>query len=103
MEKQFWIEKAWGESVDNANLDDVKVAIKETRDMDDEHGAFWIQVDDSDHVLEVHKDLKVFFMLNDNPDEQITRKVNSWAEIERLYDLFFKGNYGQIERELKEG
>jgi hypothetical protein len=42
METPFWVEKTWGDHVENATMDDVRVAIKETLDMDDEHGEFWV-------------------------------------------------------------
>ena len=41
MTTNIWIEKGWGDSVENATFDDIKSAIEETIRMDEEHGAFW--------------------------------------------------------------
>jgi hypothetical protein len=92
----FWIEKAWGASVDNATMEDIHVAIQETITMDDEHGAFWVGHNDNDNVLEVHKDLQVFYSSNDNPDEQLKTQLNTWDEIQNLYKLFLESDFEQI-------
>ena len=102
MTTEFWIEKAWGDSVDNATMDDIKVAIRETLDMDDEHGAFWVGNSDNDYVMEMHKDLMLFFNTSDNPHDQIAVRLNSWTEVENLYRLFLDNNYKQVEREIKQ-
>jgi hypothetical protein len=104
MTTNFWIEKAWGDSVDNATMDDIKVAIRETTEMDDEHGAFWVGNNDSDnhYIMEIRKDLMLFFNINDNPKDQLAVRLHSWAEVESLYRLFLDNHYEQIEREIKQ-
>ncbi|GAB4020041.1 hypothetical protein [Spirosoma koreense] len=52
-----YLEKAWGDSIEDATIDDVRVAIDEIQQMDEEHGAFWIGSDDGENTLEVNKDL----------------------------------------------
>lgn len=37
MTTNIWIEKGWGDSVENATFDDIKSAIEETIRMDEEH------------------------------------------------------------------
>lgn len=101
MTTEFWIENAWGDSVDNATIDDIKVAIQETLKMDDEHGAFWVGNNDNEFVMEIHKDLKLFFATNDKSDEQITTKLHSWAEVEKFYQLFLDNRYEEIEKEIR--
>lgn len=96
METPFWIEKAWGDHVDNATMVDIRVAIKETINMDDEHGAFWIGHNENENVLEIHKDLEIFYAFNDNLDDQLKTKLDSWQEVENLYEQFLNDNYGQI-------
>ncbi|MBL0013387.1 MAG: hypothetical protein IPP30_06380 [Flavobacterium sp.] len=73
METPFWIEKAWGDQVENATMDDVRVAIQETLNMDDEHAAFWVGHYENENALEVHKDLEIFYVSGDN---QTTSKRN---------------------------
>lgn len=101
MTTEFWIEKAWGDSVENATIADIKVAIQEILKMDDEHGGFWVGNNENEFVMEIHKDLKLFFVANDKPDEQITAKLNSWAEAEKFYQLFLDNRYEQIEEEIR--
>lgn len=98
----FWIEKGWGDQVDNVTIDDIKIAIQETINMDDEHGAFWSGSYDNEYVMEIHKDLNLFFVMGDNPNDQMTKKLSSWIEVERLYQLFINSNYEQIKIELTE-
>jgi hypothetical protein len=96
MRTPFWIEKAWGGSVDNATFDDIKVAIQETINMDDEHGAFCGGHMENENVLEVHKDLLVFYVYNNNPEDQMRTKLNSCEEVESLYRLFFNSSFDEI-------
>lgn len=102
MTTQFWIEKAWGDSVDNATINDIKVAIQETINMDYEHGAFWVGHMENESVLETHKDLKVFYVYNDKPEDQLKTKLNSWEDVENLYTLFFDKRFEQIEQIFNE-
>lgn len=101
MTTNFWIEKAWGDSVDNATMADIKTAIQETIKMDDEHGAFWVGNMDNEFVMEIHKDLKLFFVTNSNPEDQLSTRLTSWTEVERFYKLFLDNEYKQIETELR--
>ena len=64
---ESYLEKAWGDSVDNPKLKDIKTAIHETQKMDDEHGAFWVSVfdeNDIEVVLEVSKNLRITLILD---------------------------------------
>ncbi len=101
MTTNFYIEKAWGDSVDNATMDDIKIAIQETVKMDDEHGAFWVGNMDNEFVMEIHKDLKLFFTTNDNLEDQLSTNITSWTEAERFYKLFLDNEYEKIETELR--
>lgn len=63
MTTNIWIEKGWGDSVENATFDDIKSAIEETIRMDEEHGAFWVGHMENEFVLEVHKNLDLFLFM----------------------------------------
>jgi hypothetical protein len=102
MTEKFWIEKGWGDQVDNVTIDDIKIAIQETINMDDEHGAFWSGNYDNEYILEIHKDLSLFFVMGEDPSDQMRKKLSSWTEVERLYQLFINSNYEQIKIELTE-
>lgn len=36
-----YLQRAWSDGVNNINIEDVKIAIEELKEMDDEHGAIW--------------------------------------------------------------
>jgi hypothetical protein len=102
MKTPFGIEKAWGDHLDNATADDVKVAIRETIGMDEEHGAFWVTNYENENVLEVHKNMEVFYVSGENLEEQFKTKLNSWQEVEYLYEQFLEGNYEHVKRFIEE-
>lgn len=101
MTTSFWIEKAWGGQVDSATINDIMVAINETINMDDEHGAFWVGHSENERVLEVHKGLDIFYMPSNNLDDQLKTKLNSWQEVEYLYRQFLDEKYEQITTFIK--
>lgn len=48
-----YIQYATGYQKDNIDLSDIKRAIKDAQEMDDEHGAFWASViTDDENVIE---------------------------------------------------
>ena len=81
---ETFLEKAWGESLEEIEITDVKKAIVEVQHMDDEHGAFWVGWDE--YVLESNKDLSVIAVFEDT-GTQIKVKAQNWTEIENLYRL----------------
>ena len=98
MKTPFWIEKAWGDQVENATMDDLRNAIRETINMDEEHGAFWVGHYENENVLEVHKNMEIFYVFSDNLNEQLRAKLNSWKDVEFLYQQFFDDNYDQVKK-----
>ena len=98
---ETYLQKAWGDSLENVSINDVRNAIYETQHMDDEHGAFWVGLFNSnENVLEVHKDLTIIGVFEDSPDEQIKRKGKSWEEIESLYCLLLEGHLNKLKQTL---
>ncbi|MFM8742187.1 MAG: hypothetical protein ACKODM_02510, partial [Cytophagales bacterium] len=53
------------------------------------------------YTMEIHKDLKLFFNPNSNPNDQITTHLNSREEVEKLYLMFMDNRYENIELELR--
>lgn len=100
METNFWIEKGWGDSVENATFKDIEIAIEETINMDEEHGAFWAGNMENKNVLEVHKGLKIFFISEEYPNEQKVQQLNSWNDVKRLFRLLFNEDYAQLNKEF---
>ncbi|WP_299229720.1 hypothetical protein [uncultured Psychroserpens sp.] len=101
---ESFLEKAWGDSVDNPKIEDIEVAIKETQEMDDEHGAFWVGVfgeDDKEIVLEVSKYLTQTLILdpeNSNPEtfNEKRSRAENWEEILQNFKLLLNGEIDEI-------
>jgi len=56
-----YLQRAWSDAMDNVNIEDIKVAIEELKEMDDEHGAIWVSVIKNDeNIIEVEKDLTTY-------------------------------------------
>jgi hypothetical protein len=92
-----YLEKAWGDSIENVVMKDVRTAINETQLMDDEHGAFWVVLEnEGPNVLEVSKDLGVIGVFEDDPDIQIKIQAKSWDEIEIFYQILLEGNIQEL-------
>lgn len=101
MTTNIWIEKGWGDSVENATFDDIKSAIEETIRMDEEHGAFWVGHMENEFVLEVHKNLDLFFVYGENQDEQIQTKLDNWEDVKHFFKLYFDKEFEKLKTEIE--
>lgn len=92
---ESFLEKAWGDSIDNPSLQDIKNTISETQEMDFEHGAFWVGIfgeNGEEEVLEVDKNLEITLILVSNNPIELKKTADSWSSIERTYEKFLSGN-----------
>lgn len=101
MKTNIWIEKGWGDAVENATFDDIKSAIEEAIRMDEEHGAFWVGHMESEFVLEVHKNLDLIFVYGENQDEQIQTKLDNWEEVKHFFKLYFDNDFEKLKAEIE--
>jgi hypothetical protein len=102
--KEIYLQTLWGDSTDNATLEDVQIAISKLKKMDDEHAAFWVGIENGgESILEIHKDLTIIAMFEDDPKKEITKQGIDWKEIENLYRLFLNGELSEVKALLKEG
>lgn len=101
MTTNIWIEKDWGDSVENAIFDDIKTAIAETVQMDEEHGAFWVGHMENEFVLEVHKNFDLFFVYGENQDEQIQTKLDNWDDVQHFFQLYFDSEFERLKNEIE--
>jgi hypothetical protein len=101
MTTEFWIEKAWGDSTRNASFDDIKTAINETIKMDEEHGAFWVGHPEEEYVLEIHKNLDLFFIYGENQEEQLQTKLDSWMDVQHFFQLYFDREFERLKNEIQ--
>lgn len=103
---ESYLEKAWGDSVDNPKLEDIKTAITETQKIDDEHGAFWVGVfdeNDKEIVLEVSKSLRLTLILDpENLDpgkfNEMKSKAANWKAVFGKYGLLLDGKVEELKK-----
>lgn len=100
--KETYLQKAWGDNLENVTIEDVQKAIAETKKMDDAHGAFWVGiVEETEVVLETHKDLTVIGSFVDDPDMGIRARFETWKEIEELYKIFLAEDFDGVKTILE--
>ena len=101
MTTEFWIEKGWGESVDNAIIEDANVAIEEIIKIAKEQGSFWVGHNDKEYVLEIHNDLNLFFIYGENQNKKIQSKFVNWDECRYLLGMYFSKDFLGLKDEIK--
>ena len=85
-------------------MDIVRTAIEGVQGMDDEHGGFWVGlVKDEENVLEVHKDLELFGVFEEEPGIQYRGKGKNWSEVELLFEAFLADKMETVKTRLKNG
>ena len=83
-----YIQSLWGDSIDKPTYQDILDFIEKTKLSDEEHGAFWVALEDESN-LEVHQDLEV--ILTDAEGEEKRKQAKSWEEVKEYFHLFSKG------------
>ncbi len=97
-----YLQKVWGDNLDNVNINDIKEAIKETLKMGDEHGAFWVSIMiEGENVLEMHKNFDVIGVFEDNENLQYKRNFKNINEIISLYEIFLTEDFTHVKTILK--
>ncbi|MBN8851734.1 MAG: hypothetical protein BGO55_05485 [Sphingobacteriales bacterium 50-39] len=92
-----YLQLASGDSAEAVSLRDIQNAIKTIREMDDEHGAFWVGIiEDDEIVLETHKDLTVIGFLPGMDGQEIRARMPNWIEVEQLYTLFLDQKFDAV-------
>lgn len=98
---EFWIEKGWGVSIDNATIADSSITIEEIKIMDQEHGSFWIGHIEEEYVLEIHKNLDVFFIYGENQNKNLKATLNNWEEARYYIELYFAKDFLLLINEIE--
>lgn len=95
---EIYLQTAWGDSIDDVDMEDIRDVIEETLEMDEENGRFWVGifVGDNEVVLESRKNMTVLGIFNDSEEEEIEAQFESWSEIENLYELFLAKDFTQV-------
>ncbi|NVO83512.1 hypothetical protein [Hymenobacter terrestris] len=83
-----YIQSLWGDSLDKPTYQDVLDFIEKTKLSDEEHGAFWVALEDESN-LEVHQDLEVILTNAEGEEKRI--QATSWDEVKEYFRLFSEG------------
>lgn len=94
-----YLQALWGESLDHPTYSDVLTFIEKLKESDEEHGAFWVGMED-EFTLEVHQDLTV--ILVDSSDLETRCEARNWDEVRSYFNLFFSGDRGFINKKTLE-
>jgi hypothetical protein len=99
---ETYLQTLWGDQWHYVTMDVVRTAIERIKEMDEEHAAFWVSVTKTDeNVLEVHKDLQILGVFEDEPDIQYRGKCANWTEIESLYELLLSDKIEMVKASLQ--
>lgn len=90
---EFWIEKARGDSIDNATIADVNIAIEELKLIVKDYRSFWIGHNDEEYVLEIYENLDVFFIYGEYQDKSLKVKFNNWEEVSICIEMYFTKDF----------
>jgi hypothetical protein len=102
MLQENYIQYLAGYSKEAISMQDVKVALTDLKTIDDEHGAFWISViKNEENVLEVHKDLSVVGVFEDDANKQYLKQCVDLQEIEQLCSLLLGENFVELKKRLE--
>ena len=93
-----YLQRAWSDSEDDISMDNVLTAIAETRDMDDEHGAFWVGTEEEECILETDKSLKMICVIDGN---ELYYQAKSWDEVIKLYELLLNEDFNSLVNAIK--
>jgi hypothetical protein len=88
-----YLQRAWSDYINDITMADIDVVMIETREMDDEHGAFWVGVNDEEYVLQADKFLNMTLMFD---DKETHIKAKDWREVRYLYELLLAGDYNMV-------
>jgi len=88
--------------VDEVNEEDIKEAVMEIQYVAEGDAKFWVGVIlDDESILEVHKNLEMIAMFEDEPDTELKKQCKDWPEAEKLFNLFLQGKFDAVKREFK--
>ena len=96
---ESYIQYLAGYQKNNVDETDIKKAIKDVQEMDDEHGAFWVSViTDDENVIEVSKNLSLSVIFE---GEETRYKATDWKEVEKLFALLLLEKFEEIKERIK--
>ncbi|WP_294961898.1 hypothetical protein [uncultured Flavobacterium sp.] len=98
---EFWIEKGWGVSIDNAEIADAVNAVEEIRKRYDENSVFWIGHIQEEYVLKIHKDMSMLYIYGENQDKELVVVLEEWSQAEHFIKMYFSKDFLGIKEQIK--
>ncbi|WP_316812867.1 hypothetical protein [Pedobacter heparinus] len=98
-----YLQCAWGDAMDNIGIDEVKNAITELQEMDDEHGAFWVSVfEEEETILEIDKNMKMVAIFNGDVENPVVKQLKTWAEVLFFYELLLNNDFESLRTRMEQ-
>lgn len=93
------LNKAWAETIENPTATDVQTAFAEMQRQEEEQGAFWLETDREEIVLEVQKDLRLTLIICGEICR--TSTCISRQQAEELFRLLLNGEDEKVRDEFE--
>ena len=95
---ESYIQYLAGYQKDNVDLNDIKKAIADVQEVDEEHGVFWVSViTDDENVIEVNKEKKLSFIFQ---GEESRYHAKDWYEVIELFTLLINEEFEVIKKKI---
>ena len=102
MDQENYIQYLAGYSKENISIEDIKIALAAILQMDEEHGAFWVSViKNEENILEVHKDLSVIGIFEEDLNKQYRKLCENIQEVEGLFSLLLNEEFSQLIKQFQ--
>jgi hypothetical protein len=99
---ESYIQYAEGYNKDDISIKDIRKAIHDVQEMDDEHGAFWVAVIvKEEYTLEVDKSMTISRIFKPDNDKGVRYKAKDWKEVEFLFGLLLDKKFDEIKQIIK--
>jgi len=100
--KETYLQQAERDALEDVTIEDVKEAIQDIQQTEDEHATFWVGIVKEDEwILEVDKHLRINAILAPESGEEIHYVAADWPEVQDLYALFLEERFEELQKRLK--
>jgi hypothetical protein len=97
----YYFENPNGDTNENISFSQIKKAISNLKEINDEHSAFWVGDNEGIAVIEVHKSLKLFIFI-EAQETQFEIQLENEKEAEGIFKLFLSGKLDSIIKIINE-
>ncbi|MEK6478104.1 hypothetical protein WJR50_11235 [Catalinimonas sp. 4WD22] len=95
---ESYIQYAAGYQKDDIDEMDIKKAIQDIQEMEEEHAAFWVSIITKDeNIIEVNKDLSLSVVFD---GEETKYQATDWNEVEKLLQLLLNQKFEEIKEKI---